>query len=101
MSEASEKIWISRVNSGSGSFFSHFKYELHFHFLKLIKKNYKIFQIEIKKAPQSCEVHPKKGNLGKKWHYFCSKAKINFFLLQKWEAGSQLFGEEEKKSQKP
>ena len=60
-------------------FFSHFKYELYFHSLKLIlKRIQKIYQIEIKKAPQSCEIQ-KRGNSGKKWHCFCPNAKINFF----------------------
>ena len=77
LSEASEKIWISRVNSGSGSFFFSFLNCI-FIFWNLIKIIQKIFQIEIKKAPQSCEIQ-KRGNSGKKWHCFCPNAKIKFF----------------------
>lgn len=49
-----------------------------FIFWNLLKRIQKIFQIEIKKAPQSCEIL-KRGNSGKKWHCFCPNAKINFF----------------------
>ena len=78
MSEASEKIWISRVNSGSGFFFLILNMNCIFFFWNLLKRIQKIFQIEIKKAPQSCEIQ-KRGNSGKKWHCFCPNAKINFF----------------------
>ena len=79
-------LWVKRVKKyeyrelirALDLFFSHFRYELYFHFLKLIKENSKNISNWNKKG--STELwNPKKGNSGKKWHCFCPNAKINFF----------------------
>ena len=79
-------LWVKRVKKyeyqelirALGLFFLILNMNCIFIFWNLLKRIQKIFQIEINKAPQSCEIL-KRGNSGKKWHCFCPNAKINFF----------------------